>query len=205
MVGLTSYSAHRGALFGGLEMKRVGFSVGLISFVLVGAIFALVVSDASARPASTRPAKAKVDTALKALCPKIVDLDPAKQFWKNNKPKRASSAINAPVIGYFEQMTLGNNAGVSGNGIGDSAATLYDSKAKYLSAMAPYPCRSDHCGGRVVSTASTRTSRRAAMSRTGSPVGYVKVGKTCYKILDIGKCYGNEVDKTRPLCNQIVG
>jgi len=157
--------------------------------------------DASARDRNPK----KIAAGLKAVCPKIIKLNPNKTFWKNNKPKRAGSAINAPVIGYYKQMTLANNAGVR-NVLGSSAVNLYDSKGSVLTRMTPYACRDDHCGGRVVSVAQTDTTRRIAIARTKSPSGFVKLTKTiCVEIEDIGRCYGDEVDKTRALCNQTVG
>lgn len=146
-----------------------------------------------------------VSRALKKVCPKIKAINPARQFWKNNKPLRAGPELDAPVIGYFRQMTLAHNKGVRDYNLA-SAATLYDRKGKFLSRMIPYSCRPDHCGGRVVSQGRTDTSRRLAMSRTGKPTGYVKVSRRlCIRIPDIGRCYGVEVNTSRPLCNQTVG
>ena len=172
-----------------------------VALLLVIGIIALGCGSAEAR---TRLPRASKSTKLSDVCKKIVNIDERKQFYKNNKPMRASSAINAPVIGYFRQMTLANNAGVRSS-IGAFSTKMYDRKGNTLSNMTPYPCRSDHCGGRVVSVTQTHIARRAAMSRTNSPVGYVKISSTtCMKIPDIGRCYGVEVNKTRPLCNQTV-
>lgn len=175
--------------------------VGYISLVTL-----TIVALSTTSFAVTRRAKVpRVSQALADQCPKIQTLNPSQMFWKNNKPLRASSAINAPVIGYYKQMTLANNAGVR-NPYFRSSATLLDKNGGVLTRMTPYPCRSDHCGGRVVSAAQTDVTRRIAVRRTGSPAGYVKVSRqVCIKIDDIGRCYGNAVDKGRPLCNQVVG
>lgn len=142
---------------------------------------------------------------LKKVCPRIKVINPARQFWKNNKPLRSGPQLDAPVIGYFRQMTLAHNKGVRDYNLA-SAATLYDRKGKFLSRMIPYSCRPDHCGGRVVSQGRTDTSRRLAVRRTGKPTGYVKVSRRlCIRIPDIGRCYGVEVNTSRPLCNQTVG
>lgn len=178
------------------QLKPLDFLIPLFAVVLC-------VTDAHA---ITRRARApKVPASLAAVCPKIQTFNPRQMFWKNNKPQRASSAINAPIIGYYKQMTLGNNVGFR-SPVGSSTATLYDSKGNSITRMIPYPCRSDHCGGRVVSQTATDTARRAAIAKTHSPTGYVKITRnTCVKIDDIGRCFGNEVDKGRPLCNQVVG
>lgn len=172
-----------------------------VAAIVVSSTFFTVDAEAITR----RAKPPKVAASLAEVCPKIQTLNPSQMFWKNNKPLRASSAINAPVIGYYKQMTLANNAGTR-NSYFRSSATLFDSQGGVLTRMTPYPCRSDHCGGRVVSAAQTDTTRRTAVARTRSPIGYVKVSRNlCIKIDDIGRCYGNEVDKGRPLCNQVVG
>jgi hypothetical protein len=40
-----------------------------------------------------------VSRALKKVCPKIKAINPARQFWKNNKPLRSGPQLDAPVIG----------------------------------------------------------------------------------------------------------
>jgi hypothetical protein len=177
------------------------FAFVLLSLAIASYPFVSPSSEAEARERNPK----RIDRNLKKVCPKIIDLNPATTFYKNNKPQRASSAINAPVIGYFKQMTLANNAGVR-SAIGSSAVTMYDSKGTSLTRMTPYACRADHCGGRVVSIGQTDTTRRLAVKRTGSPAGYIKLSNTlCMKIEDIGRCYGNEVNKTRMLCDRTVG
>lgn len=162
----------------------------------------LSVPNADARP--RRPSPRGETLTISQRCPQVDEINERRQFWKNNKPLRAGPQIDAPVIGYFRQMTLAHNAGVNDYNLA-AATTLYDRKGNVLSAMIPYACRSDHCGGRVVSTVQTGTARIAAIRRTNKPVGYVKVSKRrCIKIPDIGRCYGVEVDLGRPLCNQTV-
>lgn len=147
--------------------------------------------------------EAKKDLA--AVCPqnKIQQIG-STFFWKNNKPIRASSAINAPVIGNNPVMTLAGQPG-RGRGLFGSKAVLLASDGTPLASMVPYPCRSDHCGGRVVSSLRTGSARRAALKATSSPSGYVKLsGGVCVFIPDIGRCYGAHVDMTRPLCDRTV-
>jgi hypothetical protein len=177
------------------------FAFVLLSLAIASYPFVSPSSEAEARERNPK----RIDRNLKKVCPRIIDLNPATTFFKNNKPLRASSAINAPVIGYFKQMTLASNAGVPSI-IGSTVATMYDSKGGFLTTMAPMPCRKDHCYSRNVSAGQTDTTRRLAIKRTKSPAGYIKLSNTlCMKIEDIGRCYGNEVDKTRALCNQVVG
>lgn len=178
-------------------MKKNGKPLMMVSLLAIATFFTF---DAQA---VTRRARAiKASPGLAAVCPKIQSLNPSAMFWKNNKPHRASSAINAPVIGYFKQMTLAYNAGKHG-GLG---TVLYDSKGGRITSMVPYSCRADHCGGRVVSTMQTDAARRLAISRTKSPRGYISVGRgVCVEIPDIGRCYGTVVDKSRALCNTTVG
>jgi hypothetical protein len=58
----------------------------------------------------------------------------------------------------------------------------------------------------VVSQVRTDTPRRFAVSRTGKLTGFVNVfRRLCFRIPDIGRCYGVEVNTSRPLCNQTVG
>ena len=167
----------------------------LLSFFVAGHV-----GDSVADTSGTTTAAASA--ALEEVCPTIVEFNPAQMFYKNNKPRRANSAINAPVVGFFKQMTLAYNAGRRG----PLGKKMYDSEGGVLSSMRSYPCRSDHCGGRVVSSVQTDVARRAAVARTGSPKGYVGIGgNRCVEIPDIGRCYGNEVNKGRPLCNQLVG
>ena len=178
----------------------------LFRYFLVASVFGLLCGQ-DAQAITRRAKRVGASAGLAAVCPKIQSLNISTMFWKNNKPKRASSAFNAPVIGYYEQMTLAGNAGTR-VGFSGGAQRLYDSQGNLLSMMTPYSCRSDHCSrdGRVVSQANTRSARRAAVSRTGSPTGYVSLGRgNCVKIDDIGRCYGNSVNKGRPLCNQVVG
>jgi len=174
-----------------------------VSRLILATLVCLLAVDVSAATRSARRVRGK--GGLSAICTNIQDFNPRQMFWKNNKPHRASSAINSPVIGYFKQMTLGNNVGFRSS-VGSKAVELLDSKGGHLTTMIPYPCRSDHCGGRVVGSGQTDITRRLAISRTRSPVGYVALGKgLCIKIQDIGRCYGNEVSMNRPLCNQTVG
>lgn len=147
----------------------------------------------------------RIDRNLKKVCPSIVDINESTTFYKNNKPLRSSSKFDAPVIGYFRQMTLANNKGVR-SAIGSETVTMYDSKGGVLTRMTPYSCRPDHCGGRVVSVGQTDVTRRLAIKRTKSPAGFIQVSKTrCIKIADIGRCYGVAVNKTRALCDRVVG
>jgi hypothetical protein len=161
---------------------------------------------AGAVPASAEHKSRKVTKAeLAEVCPadKITQIG-STFFYKNNKPIRASSAINAPVIGNNPVMTLAGQPG-KGKGLFKRKATLLASDGSAITSMTPYPCRSDHCGGRVVSSMKTGVARKKAVRATGSAKGYVKLGGgLCVEIPDIGGCFGNGVDKGRPLCDRIV-
>ena len=144
--------------------------------------------------------RAKMRKTLAEVCPQIMAFNPSKHFYKNNKPIRASSALMAPVIGYNKVMTFAYNAGQRGP-LPSGSTSMFAKDGTRLSGMVAYPCRADHCGGRVVSSALTASARRAAIRATRSPMGYVKLSsKICVEIEDIGKCYGNEVNKNRGPC-----
>ena len=124
---------------------------------------------------------------LAKVCPKIREIG-SDVFWKNNKPIRASSAFAAPVIGYNKVMTFAYQKGSRGPLA--SVATLYDSLGKSITQFKAFPCRPDHCGGRVVSSMLTATARRTAISRTKKPTGYLKISSSlCVKIKDLGLCH----------------
>jgi hypothetical protein len=170
-------------------------------FVLAGAVSLLSVDDAAAER-RTRPSVARA--SLAEVCPPSSRRDIGSDFfYKNNKPIRASSALNAPVIGQNPVITL---AGQKGRGprIFRSAGTLFATNGTRLATLTPYPCRADHCTGRVVSSIQTGPLRRAAIRASGSPAGWIKVGGICVAIPDIGKCFGNGVNMGRPLCDRIV-
>ena len=168
--------------------------------ILFLSAFLMVSQEAEALTPPSRAAKPS--RGLAKICRKIQSLNPSVMFWKNNKPLRASSAIDAPVIGYYKQMTLAYAAGNRGI----LGTVLYDSNGQTLSSMIPNPCRPDHCGGRVVSSMQTDATRRLAISRTRNPRGYISIGRrVCVEIPDIGRCLGNSVNKSRALCNTTVG
>ena len=164
-----------------------------------GLLLAVLVSLVLASQVNAESMRAKMKDSLAEVCPEIQAFSPSKHFYKNNKPIRASSAFAAPVIGYNKVMTFGYNPGQ--HGPLPNNATMYAKDGTKLTRMAEYPCRTDHCGGRVVSSFLTATARRAAIRATRSPTGYVKLSKSiCVEIEDIGKCYGNEVNKSRGPC-----
>jgi hypothetical protein len=122
-------------------------------------------------------------------------------LYKNNKPIRTGSFLTAPVIGHNPVIALAGNPG--GPRIFGNSGVLFASNGTRLATLTPYPCRTDHCSGRVVSSASTSSLVQAAKRASGSSVGYVKVAGICVRIPHIGSCFG-KVDKTRPLCNRVI-
>ena len=146
-----------------------------------------------------RSAKAE----LEKVCPEAKRRQIGSEFfYKNNKPIRASSAVDAPVIGNNPVMTLAGQPG-KGRGLFGGRGYLYATDGTLITSLTPYSCRADHCGGRVVSSMQTATARRAAIKANKSPAGYIKVaGNVCVYIPDIGACYGNGVNKSRPLCDR---
>jgi hypothetical protein len=158
--------------------------------------------DSASAERRTRPSVAKA--TLNDICPSSIREDiGSKYFYKNNKPIRASSAINAPVIGQNPVITLAGQAG-RGPRIFGNAGVLYSTNGVRLATLTPYPCRADHCTGRVVSSTSTAVLRRAAIRASRSPAGWIKVGGRCVAIPDIGRCYGAGVNMGRPLCDRTV-
>lgn len=148
-----------------------------------------------------RQSRAEKAADLAQVCPPgIIQQIGKKFFYKNNKPIRAGSAINAPVIGQNNVITLAGQPG--GPRIFRSAGTLYAINGEKIARLAPYPCRSDHCSGRVVSSQSTTALRKKAERLANSPAGYVKVGGVCIFIPHLGKCFGAHVNKSRPNCNK---
>ncbi len=166
---------------------------------------AAVIVTASEAYAARRMNRADRNAALVDVCPENKRAEIGSTFfYKNNKPIRASSAINAPVIGQNPVMTLAGQPG-KGKGLFKGSGKLFASDGTLITSMAPFPCRADHCGGRVVSSMKTATARRKAVKATGSPVGFVKIGGgLCVRIPDIGGCFGAHVNKSRPLCDRIV-
>jgi hypothetical protein len=143
-------------------------------------------------------------SGINSVCPASIRKEIGSEFfYKNNKPIRASSAINAPVVGQNPVITLAGQPGRGPRIFGNSGA-LYANNGTRLATLTPYACRADHCSGRVVSSASTSTLRRAAVRASGSASGYVKVGGVCVFIPDIGRCYGAGVNMGRPLCDRTV-
>jgi hypothetical protein len=140
-------------------------------------------------------------SSIAGVCPsnKIEQIG-TKFFYKNNKPIRAGSALAAPVIGQNNVITLAGQPG--GPRIFGGSGVLYSTNGKKLANLTPYPCRGDHCSGRVVSSAGTTALRQAAQRASGSPAGYIKVGGICVFIPHLGKCFGGGVDMSRPSCNK---
>lgn len=137
-----------------------------------------------------RAKKPNAPSTLANVCPKIREVG-SDLFWKNNKPIRASSAFAAPVIGYNKVMTL---AYIRGSQISGKSFVLYARNGHPLASFTPYPCRPDHCAGRVVSSTLTATARRAAIAASGSPEGYLRINpKLCIHLRDIGSCYNAQV------------
>ena len=171
-----------------------------VALILVSLL--VTAPDSASGERRTRPSVAKA--SLNEICPPSVrETIGSKFFYKNNKPIRASSAINAPVIGQNPVITLAGQPG-RGPRIFRRAGVLYSTNGVRLSTLTPYPCRSDHCSGRVVSSASTASLRRAASRASGNPSGWIKVGGRCIAIPDIGRCYGAGVNMGRPLCDRTV-
>jgi hypothetical protein len=172
----------------------------IINILFVSALALTFASEAGAARLKTRK-KAKSD--LEAVCPTAKRRQIGTDFfYKNNKPIRASSAINAPVIGNNPVMTLAAQAG-KGRGLFGGRGYLYATDGTLITSMTPYPCRSDHCGGRIVSSMQAATARRAAIKANKSPAGYIKIaGNVCVYIPDLGACFGGGVDKSRPLCDR---
>ncbi len=172
-------------------------AITLMAVVLVGASL-----DSASAERRTRPSVAKA--TLNEICPVSIREDiGTKYFYKNNKPIRASSAINAPVIGQNPVITLAGQPG-RGPRIFGNSGVLYSTNGVRISTLTPYPCRADHCTGRVVSSAQTAVLRRAAVRASGSAAGWIKVGGRCVAIPDIGRCYGSNVNMGRPLCDRTV-
>lgn len=164
-----------------------------------GLLLAIIATIGLTSHVNAESMRAKMKASLAEVCPEIQAFNPSKHFYKNNKPIRASSAFAAPVIGYNRVMTFGYNPGQ--HGPLPNKATMYAKDGTTLTRMTEYPCRTDHCGGRVVSSSLTAAARRAAIRAARSPTGYVKLSKSvCVEIEDIGKCYGNEVNKNRGPC-----
>jgi hypothetical protein len=172
----------------------------LALLILVGLVIMSLNSASAER--RTRPSVARA--SLNDVCPASIREEiGSKYFYKNNKPIRASSAINAPVIGQNPVITLAGQPG-RGPRIFRRSGVLYSINGVRLATLTPYPCRPDHCSGRVVSSASTSTLRRAAIRASGSPAGRIVVGGRCVNIPDIGGCFGAGVNMGRPLCDRIV-
>ena len=165
------------------------------------ACICVLLNDAAA--ATQKTSRKVARAALDQVCPTAKRRQiGAEFFWKNNKPIRANSAINAPVIGQQQVMTLAGQPG-RGKGLFGKGGTLYAVNGSSIANMTPSPCRADHCGGRVVSSMQTATARRKAVSLTRNPAGWVKLtGGVCVYIPDIGACFGNGVNKSRPLCDR---
>ena len=171
-----------------------------ITFLLVG----LVLSAADGAFAERRTRASVAKATLDEICPaSIRDVIGTQYFYKNNKPVRASSAINAPVVGQNPVITLAGQPG-RGPRIFRNAGALYSTNGVRLATLIPYACRADHCSGRVVSSTQTGVLRRAAIRASGNPAGWIKVGGRCVAIPDIGRCYGNGVNTGRPLCDRTV-
>jgi hypothetical protein len=162
----------------------------------------VITPDLSSAERRTRPSIAKA--SLDEVCPPSIREDiGSNYFYKNNKPIRASSAINAPVIGQNPVITLAGQPG-RGPRIFRRSGILYATNGVRLASLTPYPCRADHCTGRVVSSTQTGILRRRAIRASRSPAGWIKVGGRCVAIPDIGRCYGNGVNMGRPLCDRTV-
>lgn len=120
-------------------------------------------------------------------------------FYKNNKPIRGGPRLD--VIGQNPVITLAGQP-FRGPRIFRGPGTLHAINGTRLATLAPYPCKSDHCTGRVVSSTNTAILRRAAIRAAKSEAGYIKVGGVCVYIPDIGRCFGDRVNMGRPLCDR---
>jgi hypothetical protein len=178
----------------------------MIRTISVCAAFLLsttILNDASAE---RRVSRQITKRSLEQVCPssKIRTIGSV-FFYKNNKPIRDTSRPGAPVIGNNPVMTLAGQPG-RGPRLFRGRATLYTSTGTAITSMTPYPCKGDHCSGRVVSSMGTSTARRAIVRATGKATGYIKIDQgVCVVIPDVGRCYGAGVNLGRPLCDRTVG
>jgi len=170
-----------------------------VKALFVVASLCMLVGPASAER-SSRNSVAR--SGLSSVCPasKIRQIGNL-FFYKNNKPIRQGT--NGPVIGNNPVITLAGQPG-RGPRIFGGSGYLHATNGTRLATLTPYPCKADHCTGRVVSSAGTASLRQAAVRASRSAAGYVKVGGICVFIPDIGRCYGQGVNTSRPLCDRTV-
>ena len=175
------------------QVRRLLFPLTVVASLMLSVagdrqILQLGPSVAEARE---RAPRARVNPKLRKVCPTIREPG-AWMFYKNNKPIRSSSKFDAPVIGFNRVMTFAYQKGYSGPLPGVS--NMFAANGEKITTLSFWSCRSDHCGGRVVSSMLTSHARRRAIQLSGKPEGYVQLSnKSCAKIFDIGQCINAKV------------
>ena len=143
---------------------------------------------------------------ISSVCPNVLPLGGFQ--YKSNSPVRACSALTCPIVRFGLNPTI-IFTGAGGNPARFATARAYDKNGGLLLTAPRLSCAAKRgtCLSRYKADevrSNTRTVRRLAVRRTGSPKIIWKVSSTnCYEVPDIGKCYNVQV---RELCDgRIIG
>ncbi len=136
--------------------------------------------------------------AAPSSCASTVDATTSAFVYKNSAPRRSCNSPSCPIVGFRSDPTLlfktRNYPG---------SCQILDKNGGNI-ARCPRQSAHDFSGGRCrcanAAGTLTRVVRRAAVSKTGSPEIFFRMGNKCVRVPDAGKCYGS----VKGLCNSTI-
>lgn len=141
------------------------------------------------------PFGASVAQAAPTSCASSIDVTSNVFVYKNSAPIRACSALTCPIVRFRADPTL-----LFKTRTYPGSCQILDKDGRNI-ARCPRQSAHDFSGGRCrcanAAGTLTRIVRRAAVSKSGSPEIFFKMGNKCVRVPDAGKCYGS----TKGLCN----
>ena len=164
-------------------IKKYGCALVVL---LVLSIFA---SDAFAAKKAKKPAK---NNKTISGCKTNFNLPNGNFIYKNSAPLR-SGGVGTPLVGYRIEPTL-----IYNRNFGRSTTTIYGTNGVKIGSC-PWASAHGHAG-RARCTMNTRSLRNSARRNGGSGTGIFKIGSTCVKVPDLGRCYGS----VKGLCNRLL-
>lgn len=153
--------------------------------------FALVISLSLAIFATDAFAARKTAKAVEG-CKTNFTLPNGNFIYKNSAPLR-SGGVGTPLIGYRIEPTM-----IYNRNFGRSTTTIYGTNGVKIGSC-PWASAHGHAG-RARCTMNTRSLRNSARRNGGSGSGVFKIGSTCIKVPDLGRCYGS----VKGLCNRLL-
>lgn len=136
--------------------------------------------------------------AAPTSCASTLEVTNKSFMYKNSAPRRSCNSPSCPIVGFRSDPTLlfrtRNYPG---------SCQILDKDGRNI-ARCPRQSAHDFSGGRCrcanAAGTLTRVVRRAAVSKSGSPEIFFRMGNKCVRVPDAGKCYGS----VKGLCNTTI-